>query len=183
MKNELEILKWLEKNKNITQRDISNRTGISLGNVNITINKLINKGMINVERRNSRTIKYIVTQRGIKKKTEELYKNIISSYKIIEKFNCKMEIFFRMANEDNLKKKFYILFGLRDELLGIIEKNMILNRINYRCIDEFEKLNCFINEKDYKCKEFNDLSILAWHPDCTETLFRNDIKYNNILEI
>jgi len=73
MQNELEILKWVEKNQNTTQRDIAERIGISLGNVNVIINRLVDKGMLEIERINSRT-RYIITSKGLKKKTEEIYK-------------------------------------------------------------------------------------------------------------
>ena len=45
--NEVLILEELEKNSDITQRDLSEKTGLSLGMVNLLLKSLSKKGLSN----------------------------------------------------------------------------------------------------------------------------------------
>jgi len=69
--NEILILEELEKNSNITQRDLSEKTGLSLGMVNILLKKFIKKGFVKLERLNSKSFRYILTPEGFKEKSKK----------------------------------------------------------------------------------------------------------------
>jgi len=83
MTNELEILKSVDEDKRITQRELAKKTGLSLGSVNVLLKRLIHKGLIKIEHINSRTIKYILTPKGLMEKARLTYQYIVSSYNYI----------------------------------------------------------------------------------------------------
>ena len=56
---EVLILEELEKNPDVTQRDLSEKTGLSLGMVNMLLKKFVKKGFVKLERLNSRSFRYI----------------------------------------------------------------------------------------------------------------------------
>ena len=64
--NEVLILEEIEKNPNTNQRDLSEKTGLSLGMVNLLLKKFIKKGFVKLERLNSRSFRYILTPEGFK---------------------------------------------------------------------------------------------------------------------
>ena len=63
---EVLILEELEKNSDITQRELSEKTGLSLGMVNLLLKKFIKKGFVKLERLNSKSFRYILTPEGFK---------------------------------------------------------------------------------------------------------------------
>ena len=73
----LKILKELSKDRTLSQRDLSQRLGLSLGKVNYVLNALIDKGLVKVESfKNSKkklAYMYILTPKGVAKKMELTY--------------------------------------------------------------------------------------------------------------
>jgi len=66
------LLKTLENNPSLSQRDLAKRLGISLGKVNFCLNALIEKGCLKVNNfRNSENklaYAYLLTPRGVEEK-------------------------------------------------------------------------------------------------------------------
>lgn len=66
------LLKTLENNPDLSQRDLAKRLGVSLGKINFCLNALIEKGCLKVNNfRNSRnklTYTYLLTTRGVEEK-------------------------------------------------------------------------------------------------------------------
>ena len=69
---DLDILRYLSKSPNASQREIANRMGLSLGKINFIIKALIKKGFIKIENfsKNQSKINYIylLTPKGISTK-------------------------------------------------------------------------------------------------------------------
>jgi len=81
------LLKMLEDNPALSQRDLAKRLGISLGKVNFCVNALIEKGCLKVNNfRNSgnkRAYAYLLTPSGVEEKariTVRFLKHKISEY-------------------------------------------------------------------------------------------------------
>jgi EPS-associated MarR family transcriptional regulator len=69
----LDIFRLLSINNSLTQRDLSNNLGISVGKTNYLLKSLIKNSLIEVKVSNSnghksKKVKYIVTKRGIEQK-------------------------------------------------------------------------------------------------------------------
>lgn len=102
--NILSVIKELEQNPTITQRDLAQKLKVSLGKVNFFINALIDKGIIEAKNfknaKNKLGYMYLLTPRGIRIKFQliqqfldwktreyeklkedlESYKNMLSMY-------------------------------------------------------------------------------------------------------
>ena len=67
------LLKIIENNPSINQRELSRQMGMSLGKVNYCLKALINRGMIKARNfynnENKRIYAYLLTPTGIKQKT------------------------------------------------------------------------------------------------------------------
>lgn len=74
----LSILKDIERNPHITQRELADNLDVSLGKVNFLIKALINKGIIKVRNfknsKNKLAYMYLLTPQGIRWKINLTYK-------------------------------------------------------------------------------------------------------------
>ena len=74
VKINLELLRKLEKNPQLTQRELSKEMGVSLGKINYCMKKLIEKGWIKLSnfKKNSNKMSYIylLTPKGIEQKSK-----------------------------------------------------------------------------------------------------------------
>lgn len=68
----LQLMRLLEGNPRVSQREVAFRFGISLGKVNYCLNALVHKGWIKAGRfrnsRNKSAYRYLLTARGIEQK-------------------------------------------------------------------------------------------------------------------
>ncbi len=66
------LLKTLEENPSLSQRDLAKRLGISLGKVNFCLNALVEKGSLKIKNfqnsDNKRGYAYLLTPRGVEQK-------------------------------------------------------------------------------------------------------------------
>lgn len=86
------ILKELQQDPNISQRELARRLDISLGKVNFCLKALIEKGLIKAEnfKKNTNKVKYLylLTPRGIEDKvslTQSFLKLKLKEYEELEK--------------------------------------------------------------------------------------------------
>jgi|TARA_B110000967_G_C18897247_1_gene571637 EPS-associated MarR family transcriptional regulator len=72
--NNIHMLRYLEKKQEVSQRDIAQHLGISLGKVNYILNALVEKGIIKAKNfknnKNKRAYAYFLTSEGIKEKAK-----------------------------------------------------------------------------------------------------------------
>lgn len=61
----LRALEEIEKNSNISQRELSNRLGVALGITNTLLKTLVRKGLIKIRGNNNRTLTYHLTHAGV----------------------------------------------------------------------------------------------------------------------
>ena len=67
------VLRLLESNPHLTQRELSKSLGVSLGGVNYCLNALVAKGSVKIQNfksnRNKRVYAYLLTPQGLAEKT------------------------------------------------------------------------------------------------------------------
>ncbi len=123
MESEYQILSHLQDNEITTQRKISKRTGLSLGAVNILLKKMVRKGLIKVEKLNTRTVRYILTPKGMKEKTRLTYNFVRSSYQQILNINAAVEeLVAEHLSEGSAEQ--VVLYGPDDEVEQILKNTL-----------------------------------------------------------
>ena len=72
--DDIYMLRYLEKKQEVSQREIAQHLGISLGKVNFILNALVEKGIIKAKNfknnKNKRAYAYFLTPEGIKEKAK-----------------------------------------------------------------------------------------------------------------
>ncbi|MCX7843059.1 MAG: winged helix-turn-helix transcriptional regulator [Clostridia bacterium] len=170
MENELQILNNIEKNNNATQRDIAKNTGLSLGNVNILIKRLVKKGLLKIERLNPRTIRYILTPQGMKEKAEPTYNYVVASYRFINSLNARIDKVVEAYQFG--KNSSVVLFGSKEEIFELICDRLRNARINACHMQSFEQIS-------HVTSRFS--VIIVWHPDFAALLEDKEIEHINLL--
>ncbi len=170
MTNELEILKSVENKNTITQRELAKKTGLSLGAVNVLIKRLIQKGLLKIEQINTRTIKYILTPKGLMEKARLTYHYIIVSYNHIFDIENKIE----QIVHSKTNKVCFVLYGEKDELYEIIISKLHAMGEHYLYEKEQDSL------KNYSKDEH---TIIIWSPDEIEIEKEKNRNIINILRV
>ncbi len=119
MNHEYEVLSHLQENELTTQRKISMRTGLSLGAVNLLLKKMARKGLVKIEKLNARTMRYILTPKGMQEKSHLAYSYIRHSYQQILRINSALEAILAAQAEETDNTPI-ILCGPADEIREIL---------------------------------------------------------------
>lgn len=78
------LLKEIDDNSELTQRELSHRTGLSLGSVNWLIQKMIREGLIKMETIPANRVIYILTPQGMAEKASKAVQYIRHHYNAIQ---------------------------------------------------------------------------------------------------
>jgi len=88
----LEILKLLQDQPKISQRDLAQAMGVSLGKANYCVNALMDKGLVKLEKfranPDKRQYAYLLTSAGLREKTRitlAFLKRKVEEYEALEK--------------------------------------------------------------------------------------------------
>lgn len=83
MDKEYIILNEVSKNGELTQRALSRKANLSLGSVNILLNRMIQAGWIKIRNIPANRVAYILTPKGMAEKLRKTSAYIITQYKYI----------------------------------------------------------------------------------------------------
>lgn len=148
------ILHILDKENNPSQREIANKTGISLGLVNTLIKKCAKKGLVKIEKLNSRNIKYILTPAGIKKITKKTINYIQKSYNAIQQIQAEVQ---ELARKHIQEEKEIYLLKEEDEIFELVKNSLYDSKVNYRIIVDLGQIEDLNNEKN--------IVLYHWNPE------------------
>ncbi len=121
MEYEYQILTHLQHHELTTQRKIASRTGLSLGAVNMLLQKMVRKGLIKVEKLSTRTMRYILTPQGLREKTRLTYNYVRRSYRQIIEITGAVEELVRARQARGTISQ-VTLFGPADEVEQILKR-------------------------------------------------------------
>ncbi len=154
---ELLILEIIENNASVTQRDLSEKTGLSLGMVNLLLKKFVKKGIVKLERLDGKSFRYILTPEGFKEKSKKTIDYIKRYYNKTMIIKQNIERVIRTYG----KNRTYALFGNDKEMKEIIEgilKELEVDYItenNLQNIDNSQIILFWDIDDKEKMNEFN----------------------------
>lgn len=101
MEKELRILEAIAEKPTYSQREISKSSGLSLGTVNLVLEKLIRDGIVKIERIPAHRVMYMLTPKGFQEKLNKTKTYLELYYKIFdrEKERVKARILSAYAGE------------------------------------------------------------------------------------
>lgn len=172
---EYKILKYINENKNITQRDISKSLRISIGNVNSIIKKMEKKDLIEIKKHSNKQ-EYKITKRGFEELEERIKENKLEKISINNDGNKKIkQAVILAAGEKKIFKKPVSFLDLEDGKiidrfinilkLNGIEKIVIVTGYKSEYFEEYVKDKNIILVKNEKYKWTGTMHSLAMVKD------------------
>lgn len=149
-----DILHILDEEDNPSQREIAKKTGISLGLVNTLIKKCAKQGLVQIDKLNSRNIKYVLTPAGIKKITKKTINYVERSYKAIQKLEREVK---ELASRHIQENKEIYLLKKEDEIYNLVKDTLDDIGASYNIIDCIEEITKLANKKE-------NVAIYHWDP-------------------
>ena len=77
------LLNTIDGNSHISQRDLSQRTGLSLGAVNLLLQKMVRDGLVKMETIPANRVIYVLTPKGLAEKAEKTVRYLRHHYQAI----------------------------------------------------------------------------------------------------
>jgi DNA-binding MarR family transcriptional regulator len=134
--NELKVIEEISRQKDLTQRELSARTKLSLGTVNIILKRLVKRGVVKTTHLNLKKVEYFLTSKGFSEKTRKSYNYILKTVNLIRM--VKEEIAKIVLEEYNRGQKKFVILG-NDDLADIIE--LALKGFDYQRVSEIKDIN------------------------------------------
>ena len=141
VEKEFKVMEEVSRDKNLTQRKISQRLGLSLGMTNLIIRKLANKGYIKIKGLNRRKVQYILTPQGFAEKTKKSYRYLLRIIDSLKTMKKKIQQLILLEYEKG--ETHFIILG-DGELADIIElslKALNNSKLKYRRVSKIEEAN------------------------------------------
>ncbi len=172
---ELEILNSIHYNDDVTQRDLSEKTGMSLGAVNLFIKRMAEKGLIKIVHLQPNSIKYFLTPSGIANKIERTYQYITRTYREIKNFQQSIsKILSTIITEENRDT---ILFFCEDDELQFLITDILKTEFFIKDKQIFKDTQKIIEH----IEKLKKPQIITWNSNCKEILHSKNIKCINIM--
>lgn len=134
--NEHKIIEEISRGKDLTQRELSKRTKLSLGAVNLILKRLARRGVVKTTNLNPRKVEYILTPKGLAEKTRKSYNYILKTIDLVKM--VKGEIARIVLEEFNRGQKRFVVLG-NDDLADIIE--LALRGFDYQRVDDIKDVS------------------------------------------
>ena len=138
---ELKIINEIDKDLNITQREISKNSGMSLGMTNIVLKKLINKGYVKVKQLNKKKVQYFLTPKGFTEKAKKSYHYTLKTMEILKTMKLKIQA--TVLKEYKKGQRKFIIYG-KGELADLVEmslRDLGKKDLIYKKIDRNDKIS------------------------------------------
>ena len=174
--SEIDILEILDNHEEISQREIAKLSGFSLGKVNILLKKFANKGFVNIEKLNSKRLKYILTPKGFAHLSKKTLGYIKRSYKAVNLLITKIK---KLSLKKKYEGKDFFIYGDKDEIYNIITNTLNELEVEFMSIHSVDKTN-FTREKEF--------IVLYWNPEYIEEIkqakeYNENVEFQNVLTL
>lgn len=147
--NELNMLEVIHRHEYISQREISNEVGISLGMVNLLLKKFLKVGIVKAEKLTGNKVKYILTPEGIAFLSKKTIDFVSRSYQAVKKIQVHItEVIKRNYTIDEM----VFIFGIEDEIGSILLDVLHKNGYAYKWVESEENLSKFVQWHDIEGK-------------------------------
>jgi len=169
MEHDEKILGYIANNENISQRKLAKLTDLSLGHMNLLLHKLVNKGLLKIEKVNPSSLRYILTPQGIARNAKRTYCYIRNAVKHVLMLKGELEQIFEHYGAEGYTVYFD---GEKDEIYQIVKQVMSEKKLSHvKWLDNMDEL-LNIDEKAV---------VVLWQSEKEESYKKLGIEYINLL--
>ena len=155
--NDLKLIVEISKNGNLSQRDLSHRTNLSLGLVNLILKRLTMRGYIKVSGLNSKKVNYFLTPKGFAEKAKKSYAYIFKTIDLVKRIREEIDRAIIDAYKSGERKFAMLGEGSLADLVNLALKEMKLDNLSFEWIRNGKKIDddVFVLITDKSVKRLN----------------------------
>ncbi len=193
VEKEFKVMEQVSRDKNLTQRKISQRLGLSLGMTNLIIRKLANKGYIKIKGLNRRNVQYILTPQGFAEKTKKSCRYLLRIIDSLKTMKEKIQQLILM--EYGKGETHFIILG-DGELADIVELSFkdLDNKLEYRRVSRAEEINTnkaviLLTQSEPELRKSDlglrtsDLDVESWTSDIEPRISNPKLRSNKCIDV
>lgn len=118
---ELTLLNQIQENSQVlSQKILSEKTGISVGLINTVLKKMIHKGYVKAKAINKKKLHYLLTRKGSAQLIKKSYNSMLNTIRHYQQLEAKIKITLSQISQTTGKNKF--LISGNGELSEIVER-------------------------------------------------------------
>lgn len=131
---ELKIISEISKNASISQRDLSNRTNLSLGLVNLILKRLVKRGYLKSQALSPKKIRFFLTPKGFSEKAKKSYNYIFKTVNLVQKIKEEIEKIILSEYESGARN--FVLVGQNSlaDLVNMTAKGINLGDFSFKWV-------------------------------------------------
>jgi len=172
---ELSVLSYIDQHAEVTQRELSQQVGISLGAINHLVKKFIKKGFVKVERLQPNSIKYFLTPAGITNKIERTYHYMARSFAEVNHMRNRIVLVANALAQSSNTDHLYF-FGPHDELHGVIHdlvrsESFVIPATVYSSAEKLKQ----------QLPHPGSTPVLIWNPEVGPQLQKLGVEWVNVM--
>jgi DNA-binding MarR family transcriptional regulator len=154
------ILSEINSNQEVSQRELSHKTGLSLGSVNLLIQKMIRDGLLKMEIITTNRVIYMLTPKGLAEKAVKTVRYVQIHYTAIQETKALIK---EKLNQYESKFEQIIVCQPESELKGLVRATLD----DY--LHEKPQVNVsMINRQELnRIKQYNTKTIILYLPEET----------------
>lgn len=99
--NEYTIMSEITDNKNLSQRELSKKLGISVSTVNVLVNKMVKEGLIKMNKVSQRQVLYMLTPVGMMEKAKKTVSYLKAHYRVIYETKEEIKVIFKELEKEH----------------------------------------------------------------------------------
>lgn len=172
--NEFFIMSEIADNESISQRELSRKLGLSLGSINVLINKMIREGLIKMEQVSQKQVFYMLTPVGIMEKAKKTVRYLKVHYRAIYETKEKVK---SVLSELSLEYDDIFVLKSDDEMgevIGVAVTEFLLE-------NKSGKVKIISEKSKFNIKEIKNAVLLYMVEE--QELFKNLLRMNNVMKI
>ncbi len=119
MEHDEKIISYIARDEKISQRQLAKLSELSLGQLNLILHRLVEKGFITIEKLNARSMRYILTPKGIARNAGRTYNYIKNAFKLVLLLKVEVERIYELYEANGYT---IYLDGEKDEISQILHQ-------------------------------------------------------------
>lgn len=169
--NEFFIMSEIADNESVSQRELSRKLGLSLGSINVLINKMIKEGLIKMEQVSQKQVFYMLTPVGMLEKAKKTVSYLKAHYRAIYETKEKIK---SVLAELNLEYDDVFVLKSDDEMGEVIGVAVA----EYLSEHKSENVKIIRKSSKFNIKKINNAILLYMVED--QELLKNLMNINNM---
>jgi DNA-binding MarR family transcriptional regulator len=126
------VLEILAAGRELSQREVAQQSGLSLGMVNLILKRLITTGYIKASNLNQKKIEYILTPKGLAEKMARSYAYFVRAYRAFQESQSRVETLLNPLLKKGHRKFVIVGDGEIAKLVEMILKTHAIDGVTVR---------------------------------------------------